>query len=108
MRQIALSKPYFRKMISNVLLWMSCSQFAKDSAARIDSGTSGCVQAIVLWVGLGRAAQGAGLLFNPNVGPDCLYVCPLSIRAVYQSASGAVWDQSLRRLEFPFEGGQGA
>ena len=41
---------------------MRCSsQFAKYFAARIDSGTSDCLTAIFLRVGLGRVAQGAGL-----------------------------------------------
>ena len=40
---------------------MRCSQFAKDFAARTDSGTSDCLEAIVLRVGLDRVAQGAGL-----------------------------------------------
>ena len=49
-------------MISLLLRSMRCSQFAKYFAARTDSGTSDCLQAIFLQVGLGRVAQGAGLV----------------------------------------------
>ena len=40
---------------------MRCSQLAKYSAARTDSGTSDCLQAILLRVGLGHVAQGTRL-----------------------------------------------
>ena len=42
----------------------------------------------------------------PKVSPHCLYVCPLSIRAVYTSTSGAVWDQIPRGLQFPCDCGK--
>ena len=102
-----LSDPCFYEVISLLLRSMRCSQYAKDFAARTDSGTSDCLQAIDCPSGgTGTRSSRHRAPLNSKVGSNCLYVCPLSIRAVCTSTSGAVWDQILRGLEFPFEGRQ--
>ena len=66
-------------------------------------GTSDCPQAIAPGEAGSRSSRHRALL-NPRVGPDWLHACRLSIRAVYTSTSGAVWDQIPRELEFPCDG----